>query len=123
FVAVNGDLRGHADGIIIHGPDLPGTYVIYPAIWECKALNAKNWRAIERDGLDKAFPHYAAQVSLYQAYLEITNPALFTAVNADTCEFLHFLVPFDAETRAVLERPRRQHHRGDACGRVAAARL
>src|SRR5215471_21572613 len=28
FVAVNGDLRGHADGIIIHGPDLPGTYVI-----------------------------------------------------------------------------------------------
>jgi len=97
FVAVNGDLRGHADGIIIHGPDLPGTYVIYPAIWECKALNAKNWRAIERDGLDKAFSHYAAQVSLYQAYLEITNPALFTAVNADSCEFLHFLVPFDAE--------------------------
>jgi hypothetical protein len=97
FSAVNGALRGHADGIIIHGPDLPGAYVIYPLIWECKCLNAKNWRAVERDGLVKAFPQYSVQVALYQAYLEITNPALFTAVNADTCEFLHFLVPFNAE--------------------------
>jgi len=97
FSAVNGALRGHADGIIIHGPDLPGAYVIYPLIWEHKAVNAKNWRAVERDGLEKTFPQYAAQVALYQAYLEITNPALFTVTNADTCEWLHFLVPFDAE--------------------------
>ena len=97
FVAVNGALRGHADGIIIHGPDLQDAYLIFPLIWECKALNDKNWKAVARDGLEKAFPHYAAQVSLYQAYLEITNPALFTAVNANTCEFLHSLVPFDAE--------------------------
>src|SRR5215472_14526079 len=97
FTAVNGALRGHADGIIIYGPDLPGAYLIYPLLWETKCLNAKNWRAVERDGLEKAFPHYAAQVSLYQAYLNITNPALFTAVNVDTCEWLHFLVPFNAE--------------------------
>jgi len=97
FTAANGALRGHADGIIIHGPDLPGAYVIYPLIWECKAVNAKNWRALERDGLEKTFPQYAVQVALYQAYLEVTNPALFTAVNADTCEWLHFFVPFDAE--------------------------
>jgi len=97
FIAVDGALRGHADGIIIHGPNLPGAYLIFPLVWECKCLNAKNWRAVERDGLIKAFPQYAAQVALYQAYLEITNPALFTAVNADTCEQLHFLVPFNAE--------------------------
>jgi len=30
-------------------------------------------------------------------YLDVTNPALFTATNADTCERLHFLVPFNAE--------------------------
>jgi hypothetical protein len=101
FTAVDGALRGHADGIVIHGPDLPGAYLIYPLVWECKALNAKNWRAVERDGLEKVFPKYVVQVSLYQAYLDITNPALFTAVNADTCELLHFLVPFDAE-RAQL---------------------
>ena len=34
---------------------------------------------------------------LYQAYLDVTNPALFTALNADTCERLHFFVPFNAE--------------------------
>jgi hypothetical protein len=101
FSAVNGALRGNADGIIIAGPDLPGAYLIYPLLLEHKAVNSKNWRALERDGLEKTFPQYAAQVSLYQAYLDITNPALFTALNADTCERLHFLVPFNAE-RAQL---------------------
>ena len=33
FSAVGGALRGHADGIIIHGPHLPGAYVIYPLLW------------------------------------------------------------------------------------------
>jgi hypothetical protein len=101
FTAVNGDLRGHADGIIIAGPlDLPA-YLIYPCIWEAKALSAKNWRALERDGLEKTFPKYAAQLALYQSYLDLTNPALFSALNSDTCEQLHFFVPFDAE-RAQL---------------------
>src|SRR5262245_40101741 len=53
FTALDGLLRGHADGIIIAGPHLPGVYLSYPFIWECKALNAKNWRALERDGLEK----------------------------------------------------------------------
>ena len=97
FSALNGALRGHADGIIIHGPNLPGAYLIYPLIWEHKALNASGWRAVERDGLDNKYPHYLAQVSLYQVYLNKTNPALFTITNADTCEWLHFVVPFNAE--------------------------
>lgn len=95
FSALGGAFRGHADGVIIHGPDLRGVYLIFPLVWECKALNAKNWRALERDGLEKAFPRYAAQVAIYQSHLNLTNPALFTAVNADSCELLHFLVPFD----------------------------
>ena len=97
FTAAGGALRGHADGIIIHGPDLLGAYLIYPAVWEHKCVNARNWRALERDGVEKVFPQYAAQVALYQAYLDVTNPALFTVTNADTCEFLHFPVPFNAE--------------------------
>ena len=101
FTAANGDLRGHADGVILAGPDLPGVHLIYSCVWECKALNAKNWRALERDGLEKTFPTYAAQTALYQAYLNLTNPALFTAVNSDSCEPLHLLVPFNAE-RAQL---------------------
>jgi hypothetical protein len=96
FTAAGGLFRGHADGILIAGPRLFG--VGYPCLWEHKAINAKWWRLLERDGLEKTYPQYAAQVALYQAYLEITeNPAIFTAVNADTCERLHLLVPFDAE--------------------------
>jgi hypothetical protein len=102
FTAAGGDLQGHADGVVIAGPDLPGAYLIYPFVWECKALNTKNWRALERDGLGKTFPKYAAQVALYQAYLDLTNPALFSAWNADTCEQLHFLVPFNAERAQLL---------------------
>jgi hypothetical protein len=101
FSAADGALRGHADGIIIHGPDLGGGYLIYPAIWEHKALKATSWREVERDGLEKKHSQYLAQVSIYQAYLDVTNPALFTITNADTCEWLHFLVPFNAE-RAQL---------------------
>jgi hypothetical protein len=98
FTAVDGLLRGTADGVVIAGPSpLSGVYLDYPFLWEHKAINAKNWRALERDGLDKTFPQYAAQVALYQAYLDVTNPALFTALNADTCKRLHFFVPFDAE--------------------------
>jgi hypothetical protein len=101
FAVAGGALRGHADGMIIAGPHLPGVNMIFPALWEHKSINAKNWRALERDGLEKTFPQYAAQVSLYQSYLDVTNPALFTATNADTCERLHFFVPFNAE-RAQL---------------------
>jgi hypothetical protein len=94
FSAAGGALRGHADGIITHGPlaDLA-----YPLVWEHKALNATNWRAIERDGLGKKHAYYLVQTALYQAYLDVTNPALFTVTNADTCEWLHFTIPFDAE--------------------------
>jgi hypothetical protein len=101
FSILNGDLRGTADGILIAGPDLPGAYLIYPAIWECKALNAKNWRELGRKGLEKTFPKYSAQIAMYQAYLDVSNPALFSAVNCDTCELLHLLIPFDRE-RAQL---------------------
>jgi hypothetical protein len=98
FTAVNGDLRGHADGIVGGGPNPFGSACVsYPFIWECKALNSRNWRALARNGLEREFPRYAAQVALYQAYLKLTNPALFTAINVDSCEQLHFWVPFSAE--------------------------
>jgi hypothetical protein len=54
FTAMNGLFRGHADGIIIAGPNLPGAYLIYPLLWEHKCINNKGWRALERDGLASA---------------------------------------------------------------------
>jgi hypothetical protein len=96
FVAADGLFRGHADGVLIRGPELFG--VSYPCLWEHKCLGAKGWRSIEREGVEKAYPQYAAQAWLYQAYLRLTDhPTLFTATNADTCERLHLLLPFNAE--------------------------
>jgi hypothetical protein len=95
FKAADGLFRGHADGILVAGPQLPA--LRYPCLWEHKALKAKGWKAIERDGLAGLYASYAGQVAIYQAYLDVANPALFSVVNADTCERLHFLVTFNAQ--------------------------
>jgi hypothetical protein len=100
FRAADGSFCGHADGIIVAGPQVAG--LAYPCLWEHKCLNGKSWRAIERDGLSGLYEVYAAQVAIYQAYLDIINPALFTVINADTCERLHFLVPFDAQLAQLI---------------------
>jgi hypothetical protein len=95
FTAADGLFRGHADGILTAGPQLPA--LRYPCLWEHKCLASKGWKAVERDGLTGLYAPYAGQVAIYQAYLDCTtNAALFTVLNADTCERLHFLVPFDA---------------------------
>ena len=93
----NGDLQGHAEGVIIAAPAMPGAYLALPCVWEHKALNAKNFRAVARDGLARIFPRYSVQVCLYQKFLDKMNPALVTCVNSDTCETLHFALPYDAE--------------------------
>jgi hypothetical protein len=100
FLAADGLFRGHADGIIIDGPVVPG--LLYPCCWEHKCLKDKGWKAIERDGLTGLYKTYAAQVACYQAYLDVTNPAVFSVVNADTCDRLHFLVPFDAQLAQMM---------------------
>jgi hypothetical protein len=92
FSAAGGRVQGHADGVVVAAPN--GMAV--PALWECKSANAKNWRDIVKRGVRAAKPIYAAQIALYQAYLGLTEaPALFTAINKDTCEIWHELVPFD----------------------------
>ncbi len=93
FSTLEGRLQGHADGVIVDGPD----GFAYPCLWENKCLGSKSWRELEKHRLAVAKPVYHAQVALYQAYLELhEQPALFTAVNADTMDVYAELVPFDA---------------------------
>lgn len=93
FSAAGGRLQGHIDGVIVGGPE----GFAYPALWENKCLGSKSWRDLEKSGLAVSKPVYAAQVAIYQAYLELhEQPAIFTAVNADTMEIYTELVPFDA---------------------------
>ena len=101
FSVAGGRIRGHIDGVINATPEALRLGV--PALWECKTMNAKNWRDTVKNGVTAAKPVYAAQIALYQAYMDAavpglaTNPALFTAINKDTAELHHELVPFDAE--------------------------
>lgn len=96
FAQLDGRFKGHVDGVIVSGPDIPG--VGYPALWEHKGVGAKTFNAIARHGLAKERPVYADQVALYQAYLDLAeHPAIFTVTNCDSCEQLHLLVPFDGE--------------------------
>ena len=93
FSDCDGRFSGHVDGIIAGGPD----GFDYPAIWENKVLGSKGFAQLVRHGLAKSHPKYAAQIAVYQAYLGLTNPAVFTALNADTMEIHARLVRFDAE--------------------------
>lgn len=93
FEDCDGRFKGHIDGVVTGGPD----GFDYPGLWECKVLGAKGWAQLQRHGLAKAYPKYAAQVAVYQAYMHLTeHPAFFTALNADTMEIHVEFVPFDA---------------------------
>lgn len=93
FATANGRFKGHVDGVVLSGPDIDG--LIYPCLWENKALGVKGYKAVVKDGVARAYPKYADQVALYQAYLDLTNPALFTTLCFDTMEIDYQIVPFD----------------------------
>lgn len=93
FSVLAGRLKGHVDGII-HGGPLP---LEYPCIWEAKSLNNKSWKDTVAKGVAGSKPVYAAQIAINQTYLELGSPAVFTAINKDTSEIHHELVPFDAK--------------------------
>jgi hypothetical protein len=94
FSVTDEKIAGHVDGVLKNGPD----FLKYPALWECKTLNNKSWNDTAKRGVLVSKPIYYAQVQLYMAYLDLeANPCVFTALNKDTSELYHELIPFDAE--------------------------
>jgi hypothetical protein len=94
FSVAEGKIAGHCDGIIFGGPD----FCKYLSLWECKTMNNKSWTDTAKRGVLVTKPLYFAQIQLYMAYLSLEkNPCLFSALNKDTSELLHELIPFDAE--------------------------
>lgn len=103
FSVAKGRFRGHVDGVITDGPADLG--LIYPCIWENKILGTKGWKNLEKNGLAKAYPKYADQIAIYQTYLDLTAPALLTAVNADDMMIWYEAIPFDhPRAQAVSDR-------------------
>ena len=99
FSVAGGRIRGHVDGIFSDGPADLG--LSFPMLFECKTMNDRNWKACAKSGVAISKPVYAAQVAIYQAYMESSipgisdHPALFAAINKDTQELWFELVPFD----------------------------
>ena len=101
FVAAGGRLRGHADGVIVAGPDVG---ITWPALFEHKALGQKSWNDVVKRGLRQSKPIYFAQVQLYMAYFNL-EVALLTALNRDSLALHHEVVPFDpAEAQRLSDR-------------------
>lgn len=95
FNVAKGRIRGHVDGVAVSGPAAFGPY---PFLWENKGLGAKSWNEVVKKGVAVARPVYAAQVAIYQAYMDLADvPALFTAINRDTLEIHAERLPFDAK--------------------------
>jgi len=100
FSVADGKLQGHVDGIIYGcSEDLTQSIELrFPALWECKTMNNKNWNDTVKRGVVVSKPQYYVQIMLYMAYIDLeANPCLFTALNKDTSELHHELIPFDAE--------------------------
>lgn len=95
FMVADDRFGGHCDGVIVGGPD--GLRLDYPLLFEHKAINRKNWQEVAKKGLAIAKPIHHAQIALYQAYLDLPNPALYMVTNKDTCEIYLELVEFDGE--------------------------
>ncbi|WNO10400.1 PD-(D/E)XK nuclease family protein [Teredinibacter sp. KSP-S5-2] len=99
FETLNGKIQGHIDGVIVNAPSQFD--FSFPMLWECKSKANKVWRQIKNQGVEIVDPVYAAQMPLYQAYLEpqfpgiSSNPALFTAINKETAEIHFELVAFN----------------------------
>jgi len=100
FVAGDGKLKGHIDGVIMSGPEIPG--LVYPVLWENKELNDKSWTDTMRNGVKKSKPVYYAQTQTYMAYMELPNGALFTTKNRNTGAVYVELLPFDPRAAQEL---------------------
>jgi len=92
FSIADGEIKGHIDGVICGGPVDMG----YPCLWENKSANDKKFREFMMKGVARTNPVYAAQIALYQSYMNLTeHPCLFTVLNKNTSQIYYELVPFD----------------------------
>jgi hypothetical protein len=101
FSTAGGRIRGHIDGVIVGGPEVG---ISWPALFEHKALNQKSWTDLVKRGLRQSKPLYFAQCQLYMAYMGL-DLALLTAMNKNTQELYHEIVPFDpADAQRLSDR-------------------
>jgi hypothetical protein len=101
FEIADGRIRGHADGVIMRGPEIG---VPYPVVWECKSLNDAAWSDLAKRGLKQAKPIYWAQCQTYLLHLGYTN-VMLSAVNKNNALLYHEIIEIaEAEANRLSER-------------------
>jgi len=107
FSDFSGQFGGHIDGILTGWkPKSIICPIPLPSLWENKCLGSKGWKKVSTEKLKTYSPTYYAQVQIYMHYFKL-KWCLFTAINADTMEIYHELVPYD-DMEAELYRSRVQ---------------
>jgi len=100
FKALDGKIQGHCDGVFVGGLET----MVYPALWECKGIQEKDWKLLVKEKLKKKYPVYFAQVQIYQKHFGLTeNPAIFTACNMNKMELYHEKIDHDPAYTELLE--------------------
>ena len=105
FMAAKGKIRGHIDGIIMSGPDIPG--IKYPCLWEHKIMKHSKYNEFKKNGIRKANFTYYGQCQTYMAYMSPVldlelDTCLFTALDTDTSQTGFEVLQYDANTAQHL---------------------
>ena len=90
-IACQGHVRGKIDAKVVGIPEAPVTQHVV----ECKTHSAKNFRALVKDGVQKAKPAHYVQMQIYKHLLDLSR-ALYMAHNKDTDELHIERVEHDA---------------------------
>jgi len=95
-----GHIKGHIDGIAENVPDAPKT----PHLLEMKTANDKNFKELVKQGLEKKFPVYYAQMILYMHKLKLKR-GLFVATNKnDDSRYYERVYPNNQKAKELLVR-------------------
>lgn len=115
-------LGGHLDGIIFHYTKSPQEVFPLPMLWEHKAVNERNFKAVIKEKTRKFYPKYYAQIMMYMNAFNLSN-CLMHYTNANTMEYHFELIPYDEMTfqkyYARAERVISATHRGEMLPRGA----
>lgn len=92
--------KGFCDGVFIDGPafigrEEDGLRLVYPFLWENKAVNDKKFKKFRDEGVERSHPYYYSQLQIYMNFLNLwQRPAMITFLNRETgeiaCEFVHY---------------------------------
>lgn len=89
IIGFAGHWKGHVDGVGYHVQNPEDLFLT-----EFKTHNDKNFKALKKQGVEKAFPKHYDQMQAYMGYLKLPM-ALYLAENKNDSEYWYTWVEFD----------------------------